>query len=203
MEPMRRAVSVGWWLTVLLLAGPGAAGPQSATAGERVQAPDGAQSASEPRRLLRYEPPEQPQSMPYSLGQPIPEGYVVQERPRLPLLITGGAITGGSYLLTLGLAASGEKGDYLYALVPVLGPVFWGVHVDARRDCSGSCDEAGAAPSGVLVGAVLAAVQAAGLVVLGFGASKERRLVRQDVATITVTPIRLGGAPGIGVAGTF
>ena len=156
-----------------------------------------------------------PVYLPYRMGRAILAGYQLEEtRPTAPL-VYGAVAVALPYVTGLGIGAaeSFDNGSGWLAL-PVLGP--WAA-LGARSDpCAGIVDEqqpmapvddskVGRCVAEPLVRGLLVldgVLQAAGGVLLIVGAStKERRLVRADVARVVATP-RLVGKRGLGVGVT-
>ena len=139
-------------------------------------------------------------------GQPIPPGYYLDEGPIKGLVISGAIVFGIPYVLGLSIASGADfDNQSAWLAVPVLGP--W-ITLGAREhDCTvdpddSTCDvdNAGMRTLYVLDGLIQAT--GAALFIAGM-ASSRKRLVRQDVAQITVTPAKIGSGYGLGAFGRF
>jgi hypothetical protein len=130
----------------------------------------------------------------------------VEERP-LKGLIIGGALTLGiPYVIGLALVAPAHfPNESHWLAVPVLGP--W-ISMGARRttcDISHDADFCGLADFGAeMIYIMDGIVQAAGATMLIVGVTvTRRRLVRSDLVSFDVTPMRVGLGYGLGANGNF
>jgi hypothetical protein len=127
-------------------------------------------------------------------GEPIPPGYHPSERIRKGELIAGLITFGVPYIYTSLAAAIGDdantsKADALW--VPVLGPF-----IELGQSHSATLDY-------LLVIDGLAQALGAGLVIHGI-TSPRTLLIRNDLAMVTVSPVRLGrDGNGVGLLGRF
>ena len=150
-------------------------------------------------------PPERPKTLHYQEGQPIPPGYYLDEGPIKGLVISGSIVLGVFYGLALMVAsADGFPNESHWLAVPVAGPF---ITMAARED---RCDEDAYALDCVSDAMVRTYLimdgigQVAGATLLTVGlASTRRRLVRQDIADLTVAPARVGSGYGLSAFGRF
>jgi hypothetical protein len=130
-------------------------------------------------------------------GQPIPPGYHRETRVRKGLVITGAILFGVPYLYSaggaaLGSDAYGSRDNKLAALwVPCLGPFIE----------MGQTDSASARYILALDGLA----QSAGMAMFIYGLAVPKNvLVRNDLALLTVMPMKLGkDGQGVGLIGRF
>ncbi|MBI4952542.1 MAG: hypothetical protein HY908_10955 [Myxococcales bacterium] len=174
----------------VLVAAPGAAGAQ--------EAPPPPPLAGLPPPLLVDADGEVVEEMPYLEGQLVPAGYVVDERPRVGLVVLGSIGLGLSYTLSLGIGAAfvaGGNDGGAALFVPGLGPFF------------------AIGTLGVTKGGALQNLARFALVLDGLGQSgnlaalivgvtlREQVLVRSELA-LSLTPTVPGtDAPGLGLVG--
>jgi hypothetical protein len=119
---------------------------------------------------------------------PIPPGYRPATRSRRGLLITGAAIFGSMYMMSV--LAGGTDSSLTPLYVPVLGPFL--------QIATGHDDGA----NGLLMLDGLG--QAAGAVMLLIGATTTKTvLVRNDLAEVRIAPTVTKTGSGIGLVGTF
>lgn len=132
----------------------------------------------------------------YQEGQPIPYGYHREDRVRKGAIITGASVFGGFYLYSALIASIGadvSSGSNRAAslFVPVFGPFLELAESDSTT------------LSYLLVLDGLAQATGAALVVWGI-TSPRAVLVRDDLASVTLMPARLGkDATGVVVIGRF
>jgi hypothetical protein len=127
-------------------------------------------------------------------GQPIPYGYHHETRVRKGLVITGSVVFGVLYLYSAFFAAVGSDAGTNklgWMAVPVLGPF-----LETTETSSASLQY-------ILVLDGLA--QAAGVAMLIGGAMYPKHLlVRNDLASMTVVPMKIGmEGSGLGIVGRF
>lgn len=136
-----------------------------------------------------------PEVMPYDEEQPIPPGYVPQERIRKGLVIPGAIIFGTVYFFTAvggGLNIDSSRAPYGALLVPVAGPF---IVAGTGNFVLGDLTAMMFVFDGLL--------QAGGAAMLLSGIfAKKKVLVRQDMAQ-TVRPEVLVGPGSIGMKLTF
>jgi hypothetical protein len=147
--------------------------------------------------------------MKYHEGDPVPEGYVLNETPMRGLM-TGGIIAiGVPYLTGLvigGVANFENQGGWI--AIPVAGPwLTWGLR---KRDCFNTgCDAADNQAANQLVRTMLVldgAIQGIGLAMTIMGVVFTRtELLRSDLATVqTILPTKIGREGyGFAATGTF
>lgn len=153
-------------------------------------------------------PPERYQSAPvlsYQEGQPVPEGYQLEERPRTALVTTGWILTGVAYGGALAASGgAGFKNESGWLAVPLLGP--WmtlgqrNYHCDNSSDARADC----VADVFVVMGLIMDGIMQSGggtLLMVGYLAPK-KGLVRED-ATLRIVPMRVGSGQGVGIRGSF
>jgi hypothetical protein len=153
------------------------------------------------------QPASPPPHLPYNEGQPIPAGYQIEETTRKGPIIAGALVLGIPYVIGLSLASASDFANNSgWLIVPALGP--W--MTLGTRDTS--CDEEGFGEAvtcvvDIYVGAFLVLdglAQAAGATLLVWGiTSTKQRLVRSDLASLTLRPMRVGSGHGFGVSGAF
>jgi hypothetical protein len=143
-------------------------------------------------------------------GNPIPQGYHPETRTRTGLIVAGAVTFGTLYLISALVAAAGadsssrvtySNGQYVKTSgenpvgalwVPVVGPFIQMGHE-------------GNSSVGNVVLVVDGLGQVAGATMLAFGLFSPRHvLVRNDLGTVRVSPVGLGGGKvGWGLTGTF
>jgi hypothetical protein len=150
-----------------------------------------------------------PKTLPYEEGQAIPPGYYLDEGPIKGLLIAGPIVFGVPYLLGLTIASgTGYPNASGWLVAPVIGP--W-ITLGAREDACGSdpvdysdtlCEsENNLVRTWLVLDGIL---QAGGVAMFIAGmVSRRKRLLRQDVAQVTVAPTMVGTGYGLGAFGTF
>lgn len=142
-----------------------------------------------------YAPPPQqfPVKLPYTEGQPIPQGYRVSTHARRGLVIGGAVTFGVLYVLSIIAAdaanSDGHKDDNLKSLyVPALGPFIAGANASGSKSIF-YLDGFG---------------QVAGLAMfIGGFAFPQTELVRNDVARVRVLPMIGQGKSGLAVDVVF
>jgi hypothetical protein len=148
---------------------------------------------------------EEPEDMPYR-GLPVPAGYHLESRLNRAPIITGSAILGGFYIISLGFAIhpeSQEDSELLY--IPIAGPFIQAAVVggEERRECIDECDGFRKLAAIALVADGI--VQTAGAITLIVGLALPKQvLVRDGIAGVplTIAPMTLGrGGFGLGLAG--
>jgi hypothetical protein len=149
-----------------------------------------------------------PATLHYVEGQPIPEGYHVERGPIRALVVAGAATTGSVWILGLSFASGSSFANASgWLLVPVLGP--WIALGTRRNECRlGTnstdvfCDSSESSMRTLYV--LDGLVQGAGAAMFLAGMLSTRtKLVRNDVAEITVAPILIGSGHGLGAFGRF
>jgi len=147
-----------------------------------------------------------PRTLPYTEGEPIPPGYVVESKVRKGMVIPGAILLGAPYVLGLSIAALTDFDNQSgWLAVPIAGP--W-ITLAARRKCHddsfGNCtDTADRALDIYLVFDGLIQTAGAALLVAGM-AAKKTELVRMDTVSVRFMPGPIG-RDGYGghVFGTF
>jgi len=137
-------------------------------------------------------PPSGPKRMPYDEGDPVPAGYHVSTHTRSGLLISGGIVFGVFYGLTVIGASGSTDPDTRWLYMPVAGPVLYGntIHGDFAF-----------IPRFFLWIDTIA--QATGATLLAVGFVPKTELVRNDLATVHVTPVVTGSTTGLAFYGAF
>jgi hypothetical protein len=141
---------------------------------------------SGPRMIKDWEP-----------GQPIPMGYHPETRARTGLIVAGAVTFGTLYLISLfscaiaGDAARNESNPAAAMCAPVVGPFI------QMAQTSSSAGNVALAVDGI--------AQAAGATMLIVGIASPRNvLVRNDLATVRLTPVPIGGGRlGMGLSASF
>ena len=156
-----------------------------------------------------------PAIIPYDEGDPMPPGYHLEDRIRKGPFVTGLAIGGAAYMLSVSIAAGdsfeNQKG---WLLLPAIGPWITLLARDDTCDVStttiGSVDEARdcayEASSAAEVLLVFDGIlQGTGLLLVTIGLAAPRTvLVRDDAAELVVQPVRVGRSGyGMGLSGSF
>jgi hypothetical protein len=167
-----------------------------------------------------YPPPpgyyyqQPPANLPYHEGMQIPPGYRHEKRPRTGLIIAGAVITAVPYVLGLSVASASKfsnSGGFL--VIPALGP--W-ITLAARDNhtCydynyngtttvsdSVSCSEDAVVVTFLVMDAL---IQTTGAILFVVGVSSDRDvLIRQDLAKLHLTPLKLNHGYGFGIRGGF
>lgn len=153
-------------------------------------------------------PIEQEQESPavpaYDPFRPIPDGYVLRQRPKRGMVITGGILFGAGYGLgLLGYASSEGKLDFDggWLLLPVFGPLLAMAtqHKTCRIDYSSPADcQKDGGTQFVLVS--LFAMQAIGATLFTMGLlRREPRLELRQPGSFRVLPTQIGYS-GCGIA---
>jgi len=149
-----------------------------------------------------YTPPEPPRTLHYEEGQPIPQGYYLDESMRRGPIIAGVITLSVPYAIGFSVASALNFEDTTgWLLVPVLGP--W-ITLATRDDIcdpgSTRCGDDRAIRSLLVLDGL---IQGTGAALLVWGlTSTTKRLVRQDVA-LEVGPRRVGTGYGIGASARF
>lgn len=141
-----------------------------------------------------------PKRLPYR-GEQAMDGYVLEERPRWWMIISGGVLFATGYVI--GIAAANER-DFSdgmgFSAIPIAGP--W-ISLAMVEDCSDdiSCSDEESIRAQLLVSGVF---QLAGAVLLPIGLSTTRQAwVRKDLA-VSFGPARVGRSGyGAVFSGTF
>jgi hypothetical protein len=148
------------------------------------------------------QPPAREREVRYEEGDPVPPGYVVRERPRRGLIISGSIVLGIPYVLGLVSASadnfSNESG---WLAVPAIGP--W-ITLASRRGCdSYRYSEDDASCRAVRTVLVLDGImQATGAILFVAGVSSTKKvLVRQEAWAIA--PGHVGSGYGLVTQGRF
>lgn len=137
-------------------------------------------------------PPTGPKRMPYEEGDPVPAGYHVATRNRTGLLIAGGIVFGIFYGFTALGASNSTEPSTQWLYLPVAGPVIYGNTLDGEF--------AGVARFFLWVDAL---AQAGGAAMLIAGFIPKTELVRNDYATVHLTPVLGKGTTGLALTGMF
>jgi hypothetical protein len=140
-------------------------------------------------------PPQPPARLPYTDGQPVPQGYHVGTRVRRGPIIAGAIMAGTTYGINLLIASFAEESNEDATKVTLLyvpGVGTWG-YVDEA--CSGTNDGC----EYVILHSATHTIGVA-LVIYGLVAQK-KELVRNDLA-VTVLPF-VGRNNGLGLVGKF
>jgi len=149
-----------------------------------------------------YQPQEPPRTLHYEEGQPIPQGYYLEEGVRRGPIIAGIIVLAVPYALGFSVASALNFEDSTaWLVVPVVGP--W-ITLATREDVcdpdSTYCDDDRAIRTLLVLDGL---VQGTGAALLLWGmTSKTKRLVRQDAA-LQIGPRRVGTGYGIGAAARF
>jgi hypothetical protein len=144
----------------------------------------------------------------------LPPGVHRERRAKKWPLLAGGLAFGGPYVLSVATAALfGDRPPVSWLNAPVVGPwIFVAQWKGAFRDAPGMDNPLpGLATFFSDVILILdGGVQAAGLVLLSYGAASHETVIVEDASTahaglrIAPVPTIVGaGAPGLGVVGTF
>jgi hypothetical protein len=148
--------------------------------------------------------------LPYSEGQPIPNGYHVEERFRRGLVIGGSLTLGIPWIFSVKAAADSNFNDKTgFLLIPAVGPWLMLAAGGASDDnCtsdsseSGFCNLANEVSKGILFLDGLAQTTGAILLAVGIG-YPTKRLIRNTVS-LSMAPTSLGrDGYGISATGTF
>jgi hypothetical protein len=147
-----------------------------------------------------------PKQLPYQEGQQIPQGYYLDEGIRRGPVIAGTIVFGVPYVLGFSIAAGlNFESSTGWLALPVAGP--W-LTLATRED---SCDETDPFDSGCEDDRAIRTLLVLDGLMQGVGAilsvwgltSPRKRLLRNDVSTIVVSPRRVGAGFGFGVAGSW
>jgi hypothetical protein len=153
-----------------------------------------------------------PRYLPYDEGQPIPEGYHVEQRVRGGMVIPGAVLLGVSYLLGATVASADNYNDQTgWLLLPVAGPwLMLLMHKSNTSSCDPTvtfCSTTSSSSSDQTDTRFLLTsdglVQAAGAVLLILGLRGRQVLVRHGIASLSVAPTRVGSAEGLVLGGRF
>lgn len=148
-------------------------------------------------------PPEGPRYLPFESGQPVPPGYYVQESVRKGPVIAGAIVLGIPYVIGLSVASGNNfEGSTGWLVIPAIGP--WIALGTRENDCTdGSFDCTTDSAERTLL-TLDGLMQTTGAVLLIWGlSSSSKRLVRNDIVELTVTPTLVGSGYGLGAVGTF
>jgi hypothetical protein len=151
-----------------------------------------------------------PPSLPYREGQPVPTGYRLDEQPQNGLVFGGLLTLGVGYVAGLAVGAGEDfEGGAGWLVLPVIGP--WAaigareIHCDSSPEKARECiDLALSEAQLVTFLTVDGLVQAVGLVLMGVGLfNRQRELVRNDLAGVTLRGRRTGGGYTLSVGSHF
>lgn len=148
-------------------------------------------------------PPEGPRYLPYEVGQPVPPGYYVQESVRRGPVIAGAIVLGVPYVIGVSVASGNNFEDATgWLVIPAIGP--WIALGTRKNDCGDSaldCTNDAAERTLLTLDGLM---QTTGAVLFIWGlASTSRRLVRNDIVELTITPTLVGSGYGVGAVGMF
>ena len=169
------------------------------TASEARASDEAAGSAPSDVPVSVYQPPLAGSAL--HAGEPAPAGYHVETGMREDLLVTGAALFGGTYLLSVVVALT-ERGS-TSLLVPIVGPL-----LQIGKGSGSTRDDVGTVVTGPWIGFVLvvdALAQACGAGTLVAGLASERRILVRDLpVAIRATPMRFGrDGTGLGLSGSL
>lgn len=152
--------------------------------------------------------PAPPATRPYTEGQPVPEGYHVEEQNKHGLVIAGLIVWSVPYVTGFSVVAGeGFPNKTGFLVLPVLGP--WITLAARHKTCpdvtasdfiSVHCSDDDEARS-LLVFDGLSQATGAALLIAGL-ASTTKRLVRNE-ARVFVAPARVGSGYGLSALGRF
>lgn len=146
----------------------------------------------------------------------IPDGYVLRQERKLPLLIGGGLVFAAVYGVSLGVAASENFGNGTgWLVLPGVGP--WVTITQRESPCaeqtgrildtaaSTECANAASVEAGAIgLLVVNGLVQTAALIVTGIGVfSKNEYLEYEPRVGVRPAPIGVRGGAGFGLVGRF
>lgn len=137
-------------------------------------------------------PPSGPKRMSYEEGDPVPPGYHVVTRTRTGLLVAGGIVFGIFYGFTALGASNSTDSSTQWLYLPIAGPVIYGNTLDNEW--------AGVSRFFLWIDAL---AQAGGAAMLAVGFIPKTELVRNDYATVHVTPVVTGSTTGLALTGVF
>ena len=164
-----------------------------------------------PAPQYQYQPKPPPPARPkhWEDGDPVPEGYHVEDRPRQGLVVGGFVLVLVPYAISA-LTAIGAKGDnetnWLFA--PVAGPWF----LLGRRNYAGCGKTATDADSGlgcvadvfVVTGLIVDGIlQATGATLLLLGYLNTKPELVRDERALRILPMRIGSGYGAGLGAAF
>ena len=151
-----------------------------------------------------------PPSLPYREGQPVPTGYHLDERPQNGLVFGGLVALGVGYVAGLAVGAGEDfEGGAGWLVLPVIGP--WAaigareIHCDSSPDKARECINLALSEAQLVTFLTVdGLVQAVGLVLVGVGLfSRQRELVRNDLAGVTLRGRRTAGGYTLSVGSRF
>jgi hypothetical protein len=141
-----------------------------------------------------------PATLPFQVGAPVPEGYVVRSRFHKGPMIGGAFAFGVPYAIGAVVGATSSDTSTRYLWIPVAGP--WLTIATAEFCTSGSHECAAALPIALL--AMDSLLQVGGIGLFIFGATSDRKqLIRADLASVTIVPASFGRSPGLVAVGRF
>lgn len=149
-------------------------------------------------------PAPKPRVLPYHEGQSIPPGYYLEDHIHRGLAIAGGAVLGGTYAISVSVAAGYSFTDRSgWLALPVAGPFI--TAATRHNTCNSSIDYSCTDDQSVRMFLTLDGLaQTAGAVLLIWGLnSHEKQLVREDAKYLVVMPTQVGSGYGLGVAGNL
>jgi hypothetical protein len=162
------------------------------TTGASTTPPAAVPNSGEPRAKLASVDDEEPAEFAYDPSRPIPSGYVLRQRRRKGLIISGSIVFGVGYGASLlGLDTSAHKKDFDngWLVVPVVGPL---IGLATQRDTCESAygtSKCGKATSTQVVLGTLFVMQAVGATLFTSGMVLPRRwLERASGASVAVLP---------------
>jgi hypothetical protein len=158
-------------------------------------------------------PKPPPRELKYVEGESAPSGYRYDESARRGPIVAGALVAGIPYVIGLYVAAvAGFENSSGWLAVPVLGP--W--TMIATRDYGDACDsrdEENRPRDGLrclgetwlvmlLVLDGMMQTGGAALITIGYAAPK-KRWIREDAASLQLSPMRVGSGYGLGLNGAF
>lgn len=192
-------------------AAPSPASPEPAAP---AQAPERATIAPTPAAPAKATPsgeaspwisPKWPRTLPYYGGAPTPPGYQLQSRFRWGLIVPGAVLFSFGYALAIAATFDENYEGSYWLYVPVVGPqaaVIVGWSRCTPDDGDSSCDLGDVIEQAPLEFLSLL-FQAPGAAFMLAGFTPQKRFVRNDLASLSVTPVALRGGMGIRAFGEF
>lgn len=154
----------------------------------------------------RPEPPKPPKYLPYHEGQPVPQGYYLEDNVRRGPVIAGSIVFGTFYTISLSIAGgNGFDHQTGWLALPVVGP--WAQLAARHSSCTQTSADTVACTDDATVRTLLVMdglAQATGAVLFIWGVtSHTKRFVRDDVASVEVLPTAVGSGYGLAAVGRF
>lgn len=148
----------------------------------------------------------------YSDGEPVPDGYYLQEKRHRGLLISGPLVLGIPYFIGITAAAEYDFSNGSgWLAVPIVGP--WVTMSLRKKSCSNNpstysyyasnyCGTSDETVRTWLIIDGVAQITGASLFIAGM-AITQKRLARRDIVSFVVAPTRVGLGYGLGAFGQF